>query len=515
MNRGPNQKQGAGSGWRIDRESEHRPDGLKGFLYWWLESEQNGRRVYMDAAIGVIIVVSVVLILLEVSYRPKEPPVFVRWANAICLGIFAVEYLVRFWINTDFVADVLKDGFAHAFRQKIEWMTQPYSVIDLVAILPFGALRALRTFRFLRLARLLRAFKLARYSSGISGYADELKKRSYELTMLALVSAGSILLGAILIFTVEKPFNARIGTFVDALWWSTVTMTTVGYGDVYPVTSQGRLIAAFLMLSSVSIVGAIGGLITSTVLQRIETLREGRVERLTLKDHIVFCGWTPSARKAAESLAELGILDSQKLVVLTEQKMPEDDYMLKLKGDFTRPRSLRKVNIEDAATAIVFHEMAEDVSHEMADRKALITTLQIESMNRDVHTVTEVFDPANFETVQRKIRGDEVLSKEELDAGLLLNAIEQPGGIPRVVYELSNVTGASVRSVPKGELLPEEAAPPKTVRQLEEALLEHQKPVTLLGYADWNGDVHLNPRGDAKLDEAEHLMVVAEGDVWR
>jgi len=498
--------------WKIERESGKRPGGIKGFFYWWLESEENESRYIVDLTVGAVIIFSIVIILAEVTYEPQKIS-FLIWSNWICLGIFIFEYLLRFWVNTDFIADWSNNSFLTAVKNKFFWMVKPYSVIDLVAILPFGALRTLRTFRFFRLARLLRVFKLARYSEGISGYIKELKKRSYEFTLLGLVVLGILLIGAILIFTIEKPVNEGIETFPDAIWWSVVTMTTVGYGDVYPASPAGRFVAAVLMLTSIGLVGGMGGLITSTIMERIETMREGRVEKIPFEKHIVFCGWTTCAKKVSETLASSGILDEKKLVVLTENERPDEDYLIAVSGDFSKPDKLKVVNAAKADFVIIFHETSKYVDEIMADRKAMITALQVESMNQKVHTVTELFDISNAGMVTDTLHGDEVVPKEDVDADLIINTIQNLGHTTKMFYNLSDFSDQRIMVSPPGQYFYGSDLP-VSVKEFRKKLIEDDRREILLGLLDGEGEIDLNPSNETDITEDMNLYIIKESTGW-
>ena len=387
-------------------------------------------------------------------------------------------------------------------------MIQPFSIIDLVAIIPIGALRSLRMFRFLRLARLLRVLKLARFSTGFSGYLKEIKKRSFEFMTLGGVVFGILILAAIAIFTIEKQVNNDINTFNDALWWSVVTLATVGYGDVYPHTLAGKFVAALLMLTSIGIVGGIGGMITSTIMTRIDILREGRIDNIPFENHIVFCGWTPCAEKVAKFLAKEGVLDKRRLVVLTENEIPSEDYLLACKGDFSKPENLMRVNVDKSVFTVIFHETSENVDRMMADMKATLTVMQIESLNPDVYTITEVFNEENAKLITGQIKGDEIVFKELVDADLILNTIRNPGHTSELFYEISSLTGNRITVSSISRFFSEEEIP-VTVKKLKRKLIDESEPVIFLGYMhEEDQNIVLNPPNRVEINGDYYLYFV-------
>ncbi len=500
---------------RMNRDCDSRPSGVKGFLFWWLESEKNNRRYILDLIIAAVIILSIVIIILDVSYGPaRNTPAWVKQINAVCLVFFVVEYLCRFWVNTDFLADWQEESFRTALKRKLLWMVQPFALIDLIAIIPVGALRSLRIFRFFRIARLLRVLKLGRYSSGVMGFVEEIKNRSYELVALSVVVCAVILIGATAIFTVENPHmeDSLITNFGDAVWWATVTTTTVGYGDIYPNHFEGRLIASALMLSSIGIVGALGGIITSAMLERIRKMREGLIERITFQNHIVFCGWTSCAKKVAELLDQVDLLDRKRLVVINEGDVPEKDYLLALQGDFTRPAHLRTVNTGDADFVVIFYQTDKQTGHKEADRRSVLTALQAERFNRDdenPYTITEVRDRKSARLITgTKIRGDETLDKEDFDANLIINTMQYPGHTTSMFYNLSDFTDQWIQLKSVEKLFPG-VEPPVDVGRIREKVLRDQREITLVGVLEEHRtEPVLNPPDGYRLTDSSLLYVV-------
>ena len=144
----------------------------------------------------------------------------------------------------------------------------PMAIIDLLSILPvFNSLNdALRTLRVLRLFRALRTFKLIRYSKSASVIAAVFEKEREALLAVLGLAIGYILVSALAIFNVEpETFN----TFFDAVYWAVVSLTTVGYGDLYPTSDVGRAIAMISSLMGVAVVALPSGIITAGMLDEL------------------------------------------------------------------------------------------------------------------------------------------------------------------------------------------------------------------------------------------------------
>jgi voltage-gated potassium channel len=168
--------------------------------------------------------------------------------NFIC-----IVFLVDFWIR-----------FKKA-DNKLEFMK--WGWIDLIASIPF--LDLARAGRVIRLIRLVRVFRALKSTKLIYEHIAQNKKQSV-LTSVALISILMIIFSSIAILQFEKDVNSNIKTAEDAIWWSYVTITTVGYGDKYPITTEGRIIGAILMTTGVGIFGTFTALVSSWFIQKNE-----------------------------------------------------------------------------------------------------------------------------------------------------------------------------------------------------------------------------------------------------
>lgn len=168
--------------------------------------------------------------------------------NFIC-----IVFLVDFWIR-----------FKKA-DNKLEFMK--WGWIDLIASIPF--LDFARAGRIIRLIRLVRVFRALKSTKLIYEHITQNKKQSV-LTSVALISIMMIIFSSIAILQFEKDINSNIKTAEDAIWWSYVTITTVGYGDKYPITTEGRIIGAILMTTGVGIFGTFTALVSSWFIQKNE-----------------------------------------------------------------------------------------------------------------------------------------------------------------------------------------------------------------------------------------------------
>ena len=207
---------------------------------------------------GRVMTVLIIASLLPLCFKGSSP--ILETIEYACVLVFIVEYLAR-WVTADLK---LRKG-ALSF---VIYPFTPMAIIDLLSILPvFNALNdALRTLRVLRLFRALRAFKLIRYSKSASAIAAVFEKQWEALLAVLCLAICYILVSALVIFNVEpETFN----TFFDAVYWAVVSLTTVGYGDLYPSSDVGRAIAMISSLMGVAVVALPSGIITAGMLDEL------------------------------------------------------------------------------------------------------------------------------------------------------------------------------------------------------------------------------------------------------
>ena len=207
---------------------------------------------------GRVMTVLIIASLLPLCFKESSP--VLETIEYACVLVFIADYLAR-WATAD--RKVGKGALSFLI-----YPFTPMAIVDLLSILPvFNALNdALRTLRVLRLFRALRAFKLIRYSKSASAIAAVFEKQREALLAVLCLAIGYILVSALVIFNVEpETFN----TFFDAVYWAVVSLTTVGYGDLYPSSDVGRTIAMISSLMGVAVVALPSGIITAGMLDEL------------------------------------------------------------------------------------------------------------------------------------------------------------------------------------------------------------------------------------------------------
>lgn len=225
------------------------PPRLKAVLFHLLEGDglRDWRNVVFDWAMILLIGANVAAFAAETvpALDQRYHAAFAVF-DGVSIAIFTLEYLARLWVCTEH----LPPRRYTPWRARAMFATRPFMVIDLLVILPYylSMLLAL-DLRVLRVLRLLRFLKLARFSPAIELLLRVIYVERRALFGTLVLLAGLVILAATLMYVVERQVQPdHFGSVPDSMWWAIVTLATVGYGDVVPVTSLGKLIAGVVMV---------------------------------------------------------------------------------------------------------------------------------------------------------------------------------------------------------------------------------------------------------------------------
>lgn len=207
-----------------------------------------------------------VITLSLVPLMTKSDAAFLKWTDCFCLVIFIVDYLLR-WYTADY-----------KFQNEswLSFVRYPFRIISIIDLLSILALVSsvtgwLSRVVFAQALTVFRIVRIFRYSKSVQTILNILKKSKKALSAVGSLAVGYILISAILIFNVEPD---SFETFFDAIYWSTVSLTTVGYGDIYPVTVLGRTVAMISSFFGIAIVALPAGIVTAEYLSSLKQCSE-------------------------------------------------------------------------------------------------------------------------------------------------------------------------------------------------------------------------------------------------
>lgn len=217
-----------------------------------------------DILMLVAIAASIVPLMFATEY-----PVF-RIIETVTVSLFIIDYLLR-WLTADY-----RQG--KGWRSFAIYPFTGWAIIDILSILPGLSIlsRGFKIFRITRLLRILRLFKFIRYSEKIRILGKVVRKERGVLLGVLWIAVFYVFLTALIMFNTEPRINPFTGdvtfaNFFDALYWATVTLTTVGYGDMIPVTEIGRFVSMVSSLFGVAIIALPSGVITASYLEELRS----------------------------------------------------------------------------------------------------------------------------------------------------------------------------------------------------------------------------------------------------
>lgn len=216
-----------------------------------------GSRLY-DYIMFIVIIISIIPLTFRQTYY------FFELSDKIAVAIFIIDYMLR-WLTADY-----KCPNRPRWQSFLIYPFTPIAIIDLLSILPSFVIinKALKLFRITRLIKILRIFKFVRYSKNIQILFRVLRKEKNILLTVGVIAISYIFITAVIMFNVDE--SEMFSTFFDALYWATTTLTTVGYGDIYPTSDFGRLISMFSSIFGVAVIALPSGVITASYLDELK-----------------------------------------------------------------------------------------------------------------------------------------------------------------------------------------------------------------------------------------------------
>ena len=243
------------------------------WLYQVLEQYQQGllsRLINISLMLLILANVASIVAASEESINQRYGDYF-HYFEMFSLIVFTIEYLIRVWVSVE----RSEKDLTHPLKSRFRYLFTPMALVDLLAILPSVFLLLGSDFLILRVLRLVRIFKLTRYSRSMELLITVSKQEAETILSAIFILIILIIISATGIHIVEGDIQPEeFGSIPRALWWATVTLTTVGYGDVVPITALGRMLGIIIVITGIGMAALPAGILASGFTSEIGRRRE-------------------------------------------------------------------------------------------------------------------------------------------------------------------------------------------------------------------------------------------------
>lgn len=467
---------------------------------------------WIDGVSWAFTIASIVLLALELVLHPEGVWLTrAKEAEAFILAYFAAELSLRVISYRAPELDLFPGPLAQArfaVIGRLRFLLRPLNLIDLVTVLSFvPALRGLRAFRLLRLAHGVRLF---RHSNPLLGLL-----RAFEESWLLYSSIFGFLLSAVVVsgltlFFVEQGRNEAIETVADGFWWAMVTITTVGFGDITPVTMPGRWVGAALMVTGMFTLALAAGVVSTTLLSVVVNLREDQFRMSSHTHHLVVLGYDRGAAMLLGALLEEVVDAAQQIVLMGESERPPElpTEFYWVRGDPTRESELEKVRLSTADTVLVV--ASRGISPQQADAATILTVFTIKSYlrghklhrerKRPVYVVAEILDSENVAHA-RTAGADEVIETTRLGFAMMAHSVKAKG----TGQIMSDVASAGAASIFIGR---NPLTDVHDYKELSRRLMD-DLGITVIGLEDADGVLRLGHEACRRVRQARGVVYLA------
>ncbi len=477
---------------------------IKGFFRNILNNPDYPYKKFFDIFMILLILSSVWILVHEVKHPlPHWVDIYDLYVVTV---IFIVEYLLRVWVYSDMHEMVLAHydeslilgkpidhwKLLKSFvKSKFEYITTPAAIIDLFAILP-----GYRPLRVLRVFILFRLFKLLRYTKSINEFVQVLKEKKFELLTLLFLLLFVVATAGIAIYVFEERVNPNINNLFDAMYWALVTISTVGYGDISPVTHQGRTISAVIIIFGIAMISFVTSVIVSAFSIKLEELKESRlIHDLNKKERfLIICGYGQMTKMFLRQMEEDDpleyiIIDKDSESVANAAK---DGYKA-IQEDASRYEVLKRFNTKYSDITLIAL-LNNDVEN-------IYITLNAKSVDPFIKVVARVSQPSM--TRKYTLAGaDHLLMPDEAATRMLLMAIEQPAMQEAIV---NLVTGKSKAKIDEVIVHKHDSYCCKSIQKID---FKGHKLLFVGLYRTSMDEFIFNPAKEMVLEEGDVLLVV-------
>lgn len=297
------------------------------------------------------------------------------------------------------------------------------------------------------------------------GSSKRIRSRFRELftstaSLLGIITFLVLVIIMLVIFISEQETNSKINTLFDAFWYTLVTITTVGYGDITPDSVPGRIAAMVLLIAGVALFGALSGKFASFLFDRQQKRDKGLLNMAKMKNHFLICGWKPNFERILAGILNANPeVPNEKIVILNSAGQGEIDRIKSdsrfkginyLHGDFTDEDTLLKAQIKTAERALILADLSENYSALENDSRAVLAVITMKNLNPRIYCVAEIAD-SKFEKHLSLARCDEIILSSDYEQNLLVQA-SSGKGMSHILRELiarDSDAGIVIESIPQ------------------------------------------------------------------
>lgn len=238
---------------------------MRYFIYDMLENDE---LTWQEKTYNLILLITIAFSLIPLMFKEVTP--FFQMIDYVATSVFVLDYFLR-WLTADFL---LKKG-------RFSFLFYPFTflaLVDLTSILPtfFLLQPSLKLLKVIRMGRLMRIFRFIRHSKNIQIVTRVIRQQKAALGLVASLAAGYIFIVALLIFNIEPD---TFDSFFDALYWSTISLTTVGYGDIFAVSTLGKIITMISSLLGLAVVALPSSIITAGYMKEVKGEKNEEIGR--------------------------------------------------------------------------------------------------------------------------------------------------------------------------------------------------------------------------------------------
>ncbi|WP_457624880.1 ion transporter [Persephonella sp.] len=496
---------------------------IKIWVYNILENQNSiYNQLYNVFALFLIITSTIGVFIELLNLEIKIPPdlkLFLDDYEEIVLWFFVAEYILRWWAISDFSHDFSRGfnqaecrdskikrywcGIKEGLRPKLQWMKTPYAIIDLIAILP-----VIRPLRAIRILRVLRILKVVRYGTAIKSIFGALKEEAYLFGIIFTLLVLWVVTFSQIVYIVEYHYGNQemFKSMWHAVYWGVVTISTVGFGDIHPVSDIGRLITTIMISGGVVIVATMTGAFSAALVNRLLVLKEGELKMENLEKHIVICGWNETAEEIVEQIISMRIDKEKPVVIVTN--VPKKEFEIELprdifykRGDFIHEHNLLEVGIDKAEYVVIVAEREEGLSERNIDARTALAAMLVKNLNPNANIYVEVLLDEDADIFTNRINIKEIIIHGQIIGKIMFSSIMNPGATTLMKALVDKEKG--IQKVRVGDIGKFE-----TFGSLLSFARQHNYlPIAI----EREGDNIVNPPDSFKLKDTDFVFLVPSG----